>query len=187
MFILILILIFITFILGYIFYVYNRLTQLRNTMETEWSQVDILLKKRAELIPNIIETVKGYAKHEKDVLERTSRARAEAFEAKKKGEGEEKLSSHVKSVLALREAYPDLKASEDFMLLQGKLFEIEDDIAKRRFNFNDIVKAYNDVYLGFPGNVIAKTLGFDLEDNFEFVGSREAPKLNLIDGEDMVT
>ena len=181
------ILAFVFIVFAYIFYVYNRLAQLHNTLETEWSLVDVLLKKRADLIPNIIETVKGYAKHEKEVLEAASRVRADAVQSKRKGEGEETLSSHVKSILALREAYPDLKANQDFMQLQSELFEIEDEIAEERSHFNNVVKAYNDVVLGFPGNVVARMIGFDLEDYFEFLGSREAPKLNLFPGEDNVT
>ncbi|MCX6647013.1 MAG: LemA family protein, partial [bacterium] len=144
--ILILLLVFVLAIFGYIFYAYNRLAQLRNTAETEWAQVDVLLKKRADLIPNLIECVKAYAKHEKDVLEGASKARTEAIQGgfDKSGKQDTSLSSHVKSILAMRESYPDLKANQDFMQLQEKLFEIEDEIAEIRNNYNNIVKAHND-------------------------------------------
>jgi len=185
--ILILILLFVIVAFAYIFYAYNRLTQLRNTCETELAQVDVLLKKRHDLIPNIIEVVKGYAKHEREVLERVAKARAEAINASTDKSAREKdLSSFVKSVIALREAYPDLKANQDFMLLQTELFNIEDDIAERRFNYNDVVKAHNDFVLKFPGNIAAGLTGFSLLDLFEFEGSREAPKLNLTPGEEKV-
>ncbi len=185
--ILIPILIFVLAVFGYLFYAYNRLTQLRNTCETEWAQVDVLLKRRADLIPNLIEVVKGYAKHEMEVLENVSRARTEAVNAgRSKGDKETDLSAHVKSILALREAYPDLKANEDFMRLQTELFDLEEDIAGRRHNYNDIVKAHNDFVLKFPENVVAAMIGFSLIDVFEFTGSREAPKLNLTPGEEKV-
>jgi len=185
--ILILILLFAVVALGYIFYAYNRLTQLRNVCETEWAQVDVLLKKRADLIPNIVEVVKGYAKHEREVLERLSRARTEAVASGgRSGSEETSLSSHIKSILALREQYPDLKASEDFQRLQATLFELEDEIAERRSNYNDVVKAHNDFVLKFPANVVASMTGFYLMGLFEFIGSREAPRLDLTLGEERV-
>lgn len=189
MHILILLLCFVIAVFLYAFYAYNRLAQLRNTAETEWAQVDVLLKKRADLIPNLIEVVKAYAKHEMEVLERVSKARTEAVQGgfDRKGRQDTTLSSHVKSILALRESYPDLKASEDFLLLQGELFDIEDEIAERRNNYNDVVKAHNDFVLKFPGNVVASMTGFSLMHLFEFTGSREAPKLNLVPGEESVT
>jgi len=185
--ILVLVLIFILVAFGYVFYAYNRLAVLRNVCETEWAQVDVILKQRADLIPNLVEVVKAYAKHEREVLERLSKARTEAINASgRKGGEETSLSSHIKSILALREAYPDLKASEDFQQLQSELFRLEDDIATRRRNYNDVVKAHNDFVLKFPGNVVASMTGFYLLDLFEFTGSREAPRLNLTPGEEKV-
>jgi len=186
--ILVLLLIFVLAIFGYIFYAYNRLAQLRNTAETEWANVDVLLKKRAELIPNLIECVKGYAKHEKEVLESASRARAEAMQGgfDRSGKQDTSLSSHVKAIMALKESYPDLKANQDFMQLQEQLFEVEDEIAEIRNNYNDLVKAHNDFVLKFPGNVVASLTGFSLLHLFEFTGSREAPVLNLTPGEENV-
>jgi len=185
--ILILVLIFVLVVFGYVFYAYNRLTVLRNVCETEWAQVDALLKMRADLIPNLIEVVKAYAKHERDVLERISKARTEAINTSgREGEEETNLSSHIKSILALGEAYPDLKANEDFRQLQSELFRIEDEIAARRRNYNDVVKAHNDFVWKFPGNVVAAMTGFYLKKLFDFEGTREAPKLNLTFGEEKV-
>ena len=187
--ILILLLIFVLAAFGYIFYAYNRLAQLRNAAETEWSQVDVLLEKRADLIPNLIEVVKGYAKHEMDILEKASKARTEAVTGgfDRAGQQDTSLSSHVKSILALRESYPDLKANEDFLKLQIELFDIEDEIAECRNHYNDVVKAHNDFVLKFPGNLVASMTGFSLLRLFEFTGSREAPVLGLIPGEENVT
>jgi len=185
--ILFLILLFIIVVFGFVFYAYNRLTRLRNVCETEWANIDVLLKQRADLIPNLIEVVRGYATHEQDVLETVSKARTEAALATgRKGKEEVNLSSHVKSILALREAYPDLKANQDFMHLQSDLFRIETEIAELRQNYNDIVKAHNDLVLQFPSSIVASLTGFSLQDLFEFNGTREAPRLNLIAGEDQV-
>jgi LemA protein len=175
-----LLLLFVLAVLGYVFYAYNRLAQLRNALETEWAQVDVLLKKRADLIPNIVEVVKGYAKHERETLERVARARAAAMpEGRDRGKEETELSGFVASIMALREQYPDLKANQNFLDLSAKLFEIEEEIGKRRSNYNDIVKAYNDFVLKFPGNVVAALVGFALLEPFEFQGSREVPSVGL--------
>lgn len=177
---LVLLLILVLAVLGYIFYAYNRLTRLRNTGETEWAQVDVILKKRADLIPNIIEVVKGYAKHEQDTLEGVSRARTTAMAAGRgRGKEESDLSTHVAQVFALREMYPDLKANELFLELSEELFKLETEIAEHRDNYNDVVKAHNDFVLKFPGNLIAGLTGFSLLEIFEFTESREAPVLDF--------
>jgi LemA protein len=186
--ILIIILVFVLALFGYIFYAYNRLAQLRNVCETEWAQVDVYLKKRADLIPNLIEVVKGYAKHEKEVLEGVSRARSDAMAASRSESGKEtSLSSHVKSVFALREHYPDLKANQDFLQLQKELYNLEAEIIEHRRAYNDVAKAHNDFVLKFPGNLIASMTGFALVPLFEFEGTREAPKLNMTPGEESVS
>ncbi len=183
--ILIALLVFVVFVFAYIFYAYNRLTQLRNACETEWADVDILLTKRADLIPNIIEVVKGYAKHEREVLENASRARAEAIGAgRSKTDAEASLSEHVRTIFALREQYPDLKANEDFLRLQSELFSIEDEIAEVRHNYNDTVKAHNDFVFKFPANMVAAVIGFAPLDTFEFTGSQEAPTLDVSPGKE---
>jgi LemA protein len=182
---LILILLFAIAVFGYIFYAYNRLTQLRNTLQTEWSDVDVLLNKRADLIPNIIEVVKGYAKHERETLEAVAKARTAAMAAGTgRGKEETELSGFVASVFALREQYPDLKANQDFKDLQNRLFELEEQIAERRTNYNDVVKAHNDFVLKFPGNLVAALVGFSLVEPFEFVGSREVPAVILSNPDD---
>jgi LemA protein len=169
-------------ILGYAFYAYNRLTQLRNTCETEWAQIDVNLKKRADLIPNIIEVVKGYAKHEKDTLERASAARARVMRREgERADDETSLSKHVAAVFMLKEKYPDLKANENFSKLSKELFDLETEIARRRDNYNEVAKAYNDFILKFPGNVVSSVIGFALLDFFEFTGSHEVPENRMGD------
>ncbi len=171
-----LLLVVVLIILIYFFYAYNRLAQLRNAADTEWAQVDVNLKKRADLIPNIIEVVKGYAKHEMDTLESVSAARSRALGGDgNRGEDETSLSKHVAKVFALREQYPDLKANESFLELSKELFRLEADIAERRDNYNDVIKAYNDFILKFPSNVVSTIIGFRIRDMFEFTGSREIP------------
>jgi LemA protein len=178
--VLITLLIFVAALFGYMFYAYNRLAQLRNAMETEWANVDVLLKKRADLIPNIVEVVKGYAKHEEDTLTNVAQSRAKlASRGKQRSEDENDLSSFLSSILALRESYPDLKANQSFLDLQDQLSRIEGEIATVRFNYNDLVKAYNDFILKFPGNVVAGMTGFALADLFEFKESRDVPVIEL--------
>jgi LemA protein len=177
--ILILILILVIAVMGYIFYAYNRLTQLRNVIETEWANIDALLKKRADLVPNIIEVVKGYAKHEREMLESIARIRSEGILQGDRGKDETKLSGFVASVLALREKYPDLKANVDFADLQTKLFELETEIAEGRTNYNYVVKAYNDFVLKFPANAIAGIVGFAIMEPFEFETAREMPNFDF--------
>ncbi|MFH1675924.1 MAG: LemA family protein [bacterium] len=183
--ILFLFLLFVLVFFGYFFYAYNRLTQLYNTADTEWAQIDVLLKKRADLIPNLIEVVKGYASHEKEVLEKVSYARAEAMSVEKgRGLKETDLSNHIAGIFALREKYPNLKASDGFLQLQKELFEIEDAIGKRRNNYNDVVKAYNDFILKFPGSMVAGSMGFKFLQVFEFTDSRDVIKVSFNDSKE---
>jgi LemA protein len=177
---LILLLVLILLIFGYALYAYNRLARLRNTLRTEWADVDVLLKKRADLIPNLVETVKGYSAHERGVLEKIALARSAASKSgSARSADENELSGFVASVIALKEQYPDLKASENFMKLEAQLFAVEEEIATRRTNYNDIVKAYNDFVLKFPANALAAIVGFSIIEPFEFTGSREVPKVDL--------
>ncbi|HDS30218.1 MAG TPA: LemA family protein [Firmicutes bacterium] len=180
---LILLLILFVIALGFAFYAYNRLTQLRNTCDTEWAQVDVNLKKRADLIPNLIEVVKGYAKHEQDTLERVSEARTRAMRSDEhRADDEKELSRHVAEVFMLREKYPDLKANENFLKLSSELFSLEAEIARRRDNYNNVAKAYNDYILKFPANVISSMIGFSLKEYFEFTGSRDVPVVEMGQG-----
>lgn len=175
-----LLLVLVLLIFGYALYAYNRLARLRNTLQTEWADVDVLLKKRAELIPNLVEAVKGYSAYEKEVLEKVALARSSAATSgSARSADESSLSGFVASIFALREKYPDLKANGNFINLQTQLFSLEEEIATRRSNYNDIVKAYNDFVLKFPANALAAMVGFSLVEPFEFTGSREVPEVDL--------
>lgn len=179
--VLVLILLFFLVAFGYIFYAYNRLTQLRNAAEAEWADVDVLLKKRWDLIPNLVEVVKGYAKHERETLESIAKERSRFQTGGPSGEEATNLSGFIASILALRERYPDLKANASFLEFQSKLFEIEKEIAATRTRYNNLVKAHNDFVLKFPGNFVAMLTGFALIDLFDFKESREIPAVDFND------
>ncbi len=149
---------------------YNGLIKLRNRVDEAWSDIDVQLKRRYDLIPNLIETVKGYAKHEKGVLESVTEARTRAMGAsdpKDQIEAENMLSGTLKSLFAVSENYPDLKANENFLELQKELADTENKIqASRRF-YNGNVRDFNTKIQVFPNNVIAGTLSFKERDFFE--------------------
>ena len=143
---------------------YNNLVSLRIRVKNAWSQIDTQLKRRFDLIPNLVETVKGYAGHEQETLEKVIEARnkyspANTVEATAKAEGE--LSSTLKNLFALAESYPDLKANENFMALQVELSGTEDKIAFARQFYNDSVQRYNSSLLVFPNNIIVSLFGKD--------------------------
>lgn len=149
---------------------YNRLVRLKNRIENAWSQIDVQLQRRHDLIPNLVETVKGYAAHEKGVLEGVTQARANALNAQgpaQKAEAENMLTGALKSLFAVSEAYPDLKANQNFLSLQEELTSSEDKIAYARQFYNDTVRSYNTAIQSFPNNVIAKQLGFSEREYFE--------------------
>lgn len=149
---------------------YNELVQLRNKVKDQWSQVDIQLKKRFDLIPNIVETVKGYAKHEKETLNSVIEARNSALTAKTPNaeiDANNQLSGALTKLFALIEAYPELKADSNFKNLQENLKEIEDKIAYARQFYNDTVLKYKNAIETFPTVLIAGTLGFKQEQFFE--------------------
>jgi len=150
--------------------VYNGLIRLRNTCDNAWSDVDVQLKKRHDLVPNLVETVKGYARHEKDTLERVIQARNQAAGAPSpdaKMAAENLLTSALRQLFALAEAYPDLKANQNFIQLQGDLSRIESDIADSRRYYNAVVRDFNTRQQMFPSNLIAGTLGFQARNFFE--------------------
>ncbi len=153
--------------------IYNGLIKLRNRTDEAWSDIDVQLKRRYDLIPNLIETVKGYAAHEKGVLENVTKARTAAMSAEQSGDpkevaqAENMLSGTLKTLFAVSENYPDLKASDNFMELQRELRDTEDKIqASRRF-YNTNVRDLNIKVQSFPANLIAGTLGFKKRDFFE--------------------
>ena len=164
--------------------IYNRLKILRNRVENAWSQIDVQLKRRYDLIPNLIETVKGYAAHEKDTLERVIQARNMAVNAgtvKEQGQAENMLTGALKSIFALSERYPDLKANQNFMMLQEELAGTEGKIAYARQFHNDSVMKYQTKKELFPANIVAGMFSFPEKEYFEIeeAAEREAPKVSF--------
>lgn len=149
---------------------YNSLVKLRNMVKDQWSQIDVLLKRRADLIPNLVETVKGYTKHETETLEAVINARnkavnAQGAEAEMKANGE--LSGALNKLFALAESYPDLKANTNFLDLQSNLKDTEDKISYARQFYNDAVLKYKNKLEVFPSNIVAGMFGFKPEPFFE--------------------
>lgn len=170
-------------ILLYVMAVYNGLITLKNRVREAWSDIDVQLKRRYDLIPNLVETVKGYASHEKETFDRVIEARSKAMSAtglKEKGEAENALSGTLKSLFALSESYPELKASVNFLELQRELTDTEDKIqASRRF-YNGNVMDFNTRIEMFPSNVIAQIFGFKASEFFEAEeGEKAAPKVSF--------
>ena len=163
---------------------YNGLVASRNRVKDQWSQIDVQLKKRADLIPNIVETVKGYAKHEKETLEDVVKAR-NALNTASTVEDEMKANNQITGALnklfALSEAYPELKANENFMSLQRDLKDIEDKISYARQFYNDSVMTYNNKVQMFPTNIIANIFNFKESKFFEIENEKdkETPKVSF--------
>lgn len=149
---------------------YNSLVQLRNRCENSWAQVDVQLRRRYDLIPNLVETVKGYAKHEKEVFQKVTEARTQAISAGtvgEQGKAENMLSGALKSLFAVAEAYPELKANQNFMMLQEELAGTESKIAYARQFYNDTVMKFNTKQQVFPSNIIANMFNFQEREYFE--------------------
>lgn len=165
---------------------YNGLVTLRVRSEEAWSDIDVQLKRRYDLIPNLVKTVQGYAKHEKEVFEKVTEARAQALSAKgiKEQQGAENaLSEALKSVFAVAEAYPDLKAADNFVELQRELSDTENKIESARRFYNANVRDLNTKIESFPSNVIARMFSFAKKDLFEIAEStqRETPTVSFDD------
>lgn len=157
-------------ILFYVIGLYNRFVRKRSMMEEGWSGIDVQLKKRYDLIPNLVETVKGYASHEKETLDAVIKARNQALNAEGMAaheKAENQLNSALANVFALSESYPDLKANTNFLQLQDELSKIENDIEKARRYYNATVRENNIMVESFPSNLIAQTFGFKLNEYFE--------------------
>lgn len=157
---------------------YNQLISLRNRIENAWSQIDVQLRRRYDLIPNLVETVKGYASHEKEVFEKVSEARSAMMNAQgtqAQGEAQNMITGALKSLFAVAEAYPQLKANENFMMLQEELSGTESKIAYARQFFNDQVMTYNTLIQSFPGNIIAGMFGFKDHEYFPMEDVARAP------------
>jgi LemA protein len=149
---------------------YNGLVRLRNRIDNAWSQIDVQLKRRYDLIPNLVNTVKGYAAHERGVFEQVTQARANAINAQgpaQQAQAEDVLSGALKSLFAVAEAYPDLKANQNFLSLQEELTSTEDRVAYARQFYNDSVLSYNNKLQTFPRNVIAGMFNFEKREYFE--------------------
>ncbi len=163
--------------------VYNGLIQARNRCENAWSQIDVQLKRRNNLIPNLVETVKGYAAHEKDTFERVTEARAQMANAKSvkdTAKADNMLTGALKSLFAVAENYPQLKANQNFMQLQEELTTTENKIAYSRQFYNDSVLKYDTKRQSFPNNIIAGMFHFIDKDYYEVEeAAREVPKVDF--------
>ncbi len=157
---------------------YNNLVSLKMRVKNAWAQIDTQLKRRFDLIPNLVETVKGYAAHEKETLEKVVEARntyVTASTVEEKAEANNQLTSTLKNLFALSEAYPDLKANENFLALQTELSGTEDKIAYSRQFYNDTVQMYNTAIMKFPANIISGMFGFKEEAFFKIDESEKEP------------
>ena len=162
----------------YIISLYNRLVVLKNKVDNSWAQVDVQLKRRYDLIPNLVETVKGYATHEKEVFENIAKARQVAISAQspaEKSQAENQLTQALRQLFAVAEAYPELKANENFMHLQNELSETENKIAYSRQFYNDTVFMYNSSIEKFPANIFAEVFGYKKREYFETQGEEREP------------
>lgn len=164
--------------------IYNSLIRLRNQVDNAWSQIDVQLKRRHDLIPNLVETAKGYMKHERETFEAITEARSRAMGAKtvsdaSKAEGA--LGEALSKFMLVVENYPDLKANQNFLALQEELTGTENRIAFARQNYNDQVLFFNNKTQTFPSNTVAGMFGFSKRDFFEveIAAEREAPKVSF--------
>ena len=162
MVILIVIIVLIVLLILYVVSCYNKLVRLSNKVDEGFSTMDVYLKKRFDLIPNLVETVKGYAKHESDTLQRNM-----AQTSKDVMDSENKITKAIQGIFAVAEQYPDLKANTNFMDLQNQLKKVEEDIANARKYYNALVREYNDAILIVPTNVIASMFHFEKKTMFE--------------------
>ncbi|MEI7488455.1 MAG: LemA family protein [Chryseobacterium sp.] len=164
--------------------IYNRLVKLKNLVQEAWSSIDVMLKKRHDLIPNLVETVKGYATHERETLDSVTRARAQAVGAnsvESKEAAEKNLNQAIMNLFAVAEQYPDLKANTNFQQLQSELTSIENDIEKSRRYYNGTVRENNTLVESFPSNIIANMYKFEKSPFFELdnIAEREVPTVKF--------
>ena len=164
--------------------IYNALVRKRIRCQEAWSQIDVQLKRRYDLIPNLVEAVKGYAAHEKDTLERVIKARQQAIDASgvvDQAKAENFLTGALRQLFALSESYPNLKANENFMQLQEELTSTENRISFSRQHYNDSAAVYNTAREKVPNNIVANSFGFKKQDYFELedAAAREVPKVSF--------
>jgi len=162
---------------------YNKIIRTENRIDNSWAQIDVQLRRRADLIPNLMETVKGYMKHEKEVLENVTKARSALMSAKTPQENidaDNMLTGALKSLFAVSENYPDLKANQNFLNLQDELTHTEDKIAYSRQHYNDSVLSYNNTIETFPGLWFAKRMNRKTKEMLEIPeASKELPKVSF--------
>ena len=158
--------------------IYNSLVKLKNRTNEAWSDIDVQLKRRYNLIPNLVNTVKGYAKHERDLFEKVTKARTAAMGAQtveEHGKAENMLAGALKTLFAVAENYPDLKANQNFLELQRELSDTENKIQAARRFYNGNVRDFNIKIEKFPNNLVAGALGFNKRDFFEIEGEEREP------------
>ena len=180
----IILLVVIAVVVLFVISMYNSLIQLRNRVKNAWSQIDVQLKRRHDLIPNLIETVKGYMKHEREIMENITKYRSQAIDAKSVGEkaqAEGLLSGALGQLRVQVENYPDLKANQNFLALQEELTSTENKISFSRQSYNDQVLFYNNKIQMFPSNIIAGMFKFTEEEFFEVEDEKEraVPKVDF--------
>ena len=170
-------------LLAYVVMTYNRLVTLRNRVENAWAQIDVQLKRRYDLIPNLVEAVKGYMKHEKGTLENITKYRAALMtgSVEERAQANNMLTDTLKSLFAVAENYPKLRATENFQQLQEELAGTENKISYIRTAYNDAVLSYDNALEMFPSNIIAGMFNFKKEEFFEVEApeEREAPKVQF--------
>ncbi len=169
----------IVFVGGFFVVLYNGLIRLRNKADEAWSDIDVQLKRRYDLVPNLVEAVKGYAKQEKSVFTEVTKARAEAMKAEgpaAESKAENMLTETLKSLFAVAENYPELKSNTNFLDLQKQLSEVEENIQKSRRYYNGNVREFNNKIQVFPNNLFAKMLGFG---KYDFFQAEEGEKENV--------
>lgn len=177
------ILLIVVIVLLYFLSYYNRIIRYENRIDNAWAQIDVQLKRRADLIPNLMETVKGYMVHERTTLENVTKARAALMGAKAPQESidaNNMLTGALKTLFAVAENYPDLKANQNFLQLQDELTHTEDKIAYARQHFNDSVLAFNNTIETFPGNIFANMMRKKAREMLQIPeASREVPKVSF--------
>jgi LemA protein len=170
-------------VLFYVGWTYNRLVSLRKRADGSWSDIDVQLKRRWDLVPALVETVKGYARHESSTLESVVQARSQATQAGSltdRGQSERGLAAAVGRLFAVAEAYPELKASENFQELQKSLVDIENNVQYARRYYNAVVRDLNTLVQSFPSNLVASAMGFDERSYFQLdEREREAPRVEF--------
>ena len=168
----------VAFVLLAAVWIYNRLVTLRTRVDNGWSQIDVQLRRRADLIPNLVETVKGYAAHERELFERVTEARTRSLGAtgvQEQADAENQVSAGLRQLMAVVENYPDLKANQNFLALQEELIGTESKIAYARQFYNDQVMRLNTLIQSFPSSIVAGAFGFEERPFFEIEEGTRGP------------